>query len=219
MTSKPFFFDATNTYCISLQSHKDRWTNMSRRFTKMNLEVTRFEACTTLDTSMNFADYLNIGQKLCAQSHVKLWNHILTTDSEYALILEDDACFAKQWKIHLEELDIEKRKGFDAIFLNASEPENQLFSWVKAEEQYLTGAYIISIKGLQHITELFMNQYHSSDWMTSRLQKMSNCYTFFPWLVIQSGEDSTIGSNSNEDHKKVIRCLKEFGCSLDNYIF
>lgn len=216
MPSERFVFDKTNTYCISLHSHENRWNSMKQRFSVMNLEVTRFEACTEVDTSLNFANFLSTLQKCCAQSHVKLWKHILTTPCEYALIIEDDACFDKQWENKLHCFDVDK--GWDAIFLNVSEPEANTFSWVKAEEQYLTGAYIISRQGLVNILEIFSAQIHAADYMTTRLQRMSNSYTYFPWLVIQDGKDSTIGSGVDEDHKKVVKCLSESNYSLDNYI-
>ena len=220
MTTKPFFFDNTNTYCISLESHVERWTNMQRRFSKMDLEVTRFIACTELDSSLNFAHYLNIGQKLCAQSHVKLLQHILTTNCPYAMILEDDAVFDCKWREKLLELDLDKIEGWDSILLNASEPDTKLFTWVKANNQYLTGAYIISRQGIFALLEEFSDDYCASDFMMVQLQKRSNCYTYYPWICIQEGKDSTIGSGVDLDHKKVVRCLKEIEYSLlDNYIF
>jgi hypothetical protein len=65
---------------------------------------------------------------------------------------------------------------------------------------------------------MFENNYASSDWMTSRLQMRWNSYSYFPWLIIQEGDESTIGSGVEADHAKVIRCLKEANYSLENYL-
>ena len=66
---------------------------------------------------------------------------------------------------------------------------------------------------------MFHHCFFSADWMTSRLQTYNHSYSFYPWLIIQEGKDTTIGSGVELDHKKVIRCLKEINYSLfDNYI-
>lgn len=211
----PFKFDKSNTYCISLVSNTKRWESMCRRFSEINLDVSRFEACTELDSGLVFADYLSYLQKCCSQSHYKLWKHILTTNYEYALIIEDDACFDKEWLNKLNGLDV---KRWDAIFLNASEPESESFSWVIAKEQYLTGAYIVTRRCLYYLLETFRKNIHAADYMTTRLQKMDYCYTYFPWLVIQDGVESTIGSGVHDDHEKVKRCLNDINYSLSNYV-
>lgn len=219
MTTKNFFFDKKNSFCISLQSNKARCDNMHRRFSLMSMQVTTFQACTELDKTLDFASYLNIGQKLCSQSHIKLWKHILNSNVPYALVLEDDAVFDHSWEDRLQEFDVCKIQEFDAIFLNASEPEADIFKWVKANEQYLTAGYIISRQGIFALLELFKCEYHASDFMMVQLQKRSKSYTYFPWLILQDGVDSTIGSGVQEDHAKVIKCLSEINYSLENYIF
>ena len=65
---------------------------------------------------------------------------------------------------------------------------------------------------------MFNNCYYTSDWMTSRLQYQEKCFTYFPWLIIQEGNDSSICSNYKTDHDKVIKCLYNINYSLDNYI-
>jgi glycosyltransferase involved in cell wall biosynthesis len=53
--------------------------------------------------------------------------------------------------------------------------------------------------------------------MTSRLQLRGHCYSHFPWLIIQEGDESTIGSGVAEDHAKVLRLLNEVQYPLTNY--
>ena len=219
MATIQFSFDKKNTFCISPESHTERWSSMERRFNEMNLEVTRHIASPSVSSKYNYASYLNDGQKRCAQSHIQLWEHVLENHQPYAMIIEDDAVFDNQWREKIEELNITKIDCWDAIFLNSSEPEHNAFSWVKSENQYLTGCYIISRQGIFALLEIFKDEFHASDYMTVELQKRSNSFTYFPWIVIQEGKDSTIGSNSNEDNKKVIRCLKEINYGLENYIF
>jgi hypothetical protein len=82
----------------------------------------------------------------------------------------------------------------------------------------LTGGYIISQKGARRILSLFDGYYGSSDWMTTRLQLEGHSYSYFPWLIIQEGDESTIGSGVDADHAKVLRCLSAVEYSLDNYL-
>jgi GR25 family glycosyltransferase involved in LPS biosynthesis len=220
-----FEFNKTNTFCISLYSNPERWEKMEGRLKQTQLEATRWPAAVggTPDIKDIFEIYLNDGQKGCAQSHINIWRHIQATPNiEYALVLEDDACFDKEWKKKLDNFyeDIEnpvKRENWEMILLNASEPIHIKGRWVQVEEQFLTGGYIISQRGVKHILEMFHDSYASSDWMTSRLQMRWNSYSYFPWLIIQEGDESTIGSGVEADHAKVIRCLNEINYSLENY--
>ncbi len=54
--------------------------------------------------------------------------------------------------------------------------------------------------------------------MTSRDQIYGHSYCYFPWLIIQEGIDTTIGSKFDADREKVVRCLNEINYSIDNYI-
>lgn len=213
----PFVFDETNSFCISLYSNYVRWEKMHARFEKLDMKVTRFRASTERDLVGNFANFLNIGQKCCAHSHVRVWEHILMKGLEYALVLEDDACFDMQWKEKLDDFYNQGITDFDIIMLNCSEPFEPTFTWRKVNEQFLTGGYIISKRGVEKILSSFTQCYCASDWMTSRLQNFGNAYSYYPWLIIQDGSDSTIGSNAEADHAKVIKCLNDINYSLDNY--
>lgn len=214
-----FYFDEKNTFCISLDSNMKRWEHMRERFQYFNLAVTRSRAATKADLREHFSGGLNDGQKGCAQSHINLWRHILEQNLDYALILEDDACFDKTWREKLEEFsNTIQDEHWDIIMLNASEPMEQQHTWARVTEQYLTAGYIISRKGAKTVLEMFQHCFCSSDWMTSRLQERRHGYCYFPWLIIQEGSDSCIGSNLEADREKVQRCLGEINYSLDNYI-
>ncbi len=209
-----------NTFCISLYSKEDRWQRMQERFTKFNIDVTRFKAADNeKDLTVPYVNYINTLQKCCTQSHINLWKHIVNNNLEYAFILEDDAMFDKYWK---EKLNVLTENFLDpewhAIFLNASEPMSPINTWMICKEQFLTGGYIISNKGAKILLDSFKECYCMIDWMTSRLQLLGHSYCVFPWLIIQEGRESTIGSNVDADHAKVVRCLNDINYSLDNYI-
>jgi GR25 family glycosyltransferase involved in LPS biosynthesis len=217
-----FQFTKENTFCISLPESTDRWEKMVRRFTHFGMEnkVTKWNACSASNTqATNFVHYLNGNQRGCAQSHITIWNHIVTENLPYALILEDDAKFDDSWLQKLADFWIKYRDSeWDAIFLNASEPVFPLHMWCEADDQFLTGGYIISNRGAHEILSLFQHCFYASDWMTRCLQTRGRCYTYYPWLIIQEGTDSIIGSNVEADHEKVVRCLGDIQYDIQNYI-
>lgn len=206
-----FEFNEQNTFCISLQRHEERWLKMQRRF--IHLRVTRWIASERAEDV--FHSSLTHGQKGCAQSHVNLWRHAVQKNLPYVFILEDDACFDKDWKHKLAKFC--PPDEWDAIFLNASEPIPVSHTWVKVTDQYLTGGYILSQPGAKQLLAMFGGEFYSSDWMTSRLQLRGKCYSYFPWLIIQEGADSTIDGNVEADHAKVLSCLKAINYPLQNY--
>jgi GR25 family glycosyltransferase involved in LPS biosynthesis len=211
-----FQFDKSNAFCISLLSKPERWARMEARFAYFGMECSRWIATTPELVTDTFYAHLNDGQRACGQSHINVWRHIIANDLPYALVLEDDAMFDKNWmsKLPLRE----KNKEWDLILLNASEPISPQGLWTTIQDQYLTGGYIISRAGAEYLLDSFAGAYASSDWMTSRLQCRGRSYSYFPWLVIQEGTESTIGSGYEADHAKVLRCLGEVGYNIGNYV-
>jgi glycosyl transferase family 25 len=216
---KEFIFNETNAFCINLKESQNRWIKMENKFNELNIKVSRWNASNVNDIKDNFVDYLNNGQKACSQSHINIWKHVVDNNLEYALILEDDACFDKKWKEKLNQFCVLNQDGeWDAIFLNASEVIEPLNTWTCVKEQFLAAGYIISNKGCRLLLNNFKNLFFSSDWMTSRLQLYEHSYSFFPWLIIQEGKTTLIGSNVELDHIKVVTLLNKINYSLDNYI-
>ena len=191
-----------------------RRARMSQRFAFFGMDVSFCQAATPADCKENFIGYLNPGQRACAQSHINVWRYLLENEIPYAMVLEDDAMFDLKWREKMDRLWKElEGKEWDAVFLNCSEPVSPKETWVRASEQFLTGGYVVSLAGVRNLfhimSGLFENIVYSSDWTTSRLQELGRCWTYFPWLVIQEGRDTYLGSNVREDYEKVVRCLNE----------
>ncbi len=214
----PFVFDETNTFCISLHD-SPRWKRMQYRLKMAGLSATQWVASTRDTLTDSFSHHLNDGQKGCAQSHLNIYKYMIQYHIEYAFVLEDDACFDRNWREKMESLYTSVNDNdWDLILLNASEPIQPIHEWTRVTEQYLTAGYIISLKGAMKIIRDFQGCYYSSDWMTSRLQLYGHSYSFFPWLIIQEGKDTSIGNHLEADHAKVICCLYSIFYSLENYI-
>lgn len=213
-------FNTSNTFCISLESRPERWDRMCSRFQHFNMEVSRCIASTPDTLTDTFHESLNPFQKACAQSHINIWKRVVDNNLPYALILEDDAMFDNAWKSKLNDFADSNLAdtAWDLIMLNCSESESELNTWVNCKEQYLTGAYVISLQGAKQVLSYFNGWFCSSDWMITRLQLYGHSYTYYPWLVIQEGIESTIGSGVFDDHAKVLRLLHEINYSIENYI-
>jgi hypothetical protein len=217
-----FMFDYTNTFCISISD--SRWSRISRRFLYEGLDVMRWRATRPDEVVVgDFFGGLNPLQRACAQSHINIWHYIVDGGLDYAFIMEDDACFRRGWREALGELYGILGVGgcdgmpWDGIFLNASEPIACMDSWEIVREQYFGGGYILSKAGAEWLLGRFKGMWYSTDWMTTRMQERGLSYSYYPWLIIQEGRESTIGSGVDLDHEKVMRCLELAGCSIEEY--
>ena len=217
-STKTLQFNIDNTFCISLESAPERWSRMTTRFREFNMDVFRWIASTPDNLTEKFADYMNPGQRACAQSHFFIWKQMISENLPYALILEDDAMFDRRWNSKLSELCVVEGE-WDAIFLNVSDAISPPERWTLVTDQYLTGGYILSLEGAKRLLGMFSHELWGADWMTTRLQTMGRSWSYFPWLIIQEGFESTIGSGVEADHAKVVRLLGEIEYDLgENYL-
>lgn len=212
-------FTKANTFCISLSTAVERRERMQQRFQYFGMDVTMWDASTPQTLTDVFHIIMRPNEKACAQSHINIWKHMINANIDYALILEDDACFDKAWKTKLEKFsETIQDDEWDVIMLNASESMKIHHIWMKDKEQYLTAGYVLSLRGAHRLVDAFQGCFCGSDWMLSRLQQREHSYCYFPWLIIQEGKDSTIREDCSPDHKKVVRLLKEAQYDLENYI-
>jgi glycosyl transferase family 25 len=215
-----FQFTKDNTFCISLEKNEERWNRMQSRFQQEELEVTRWIASTPDTLIDNFYHYLNPHEKACSQSHVRIWRYMMAENIEYALILEDDACFDKDWRMKLDTFQIDDDPLWDLLLLNAYDSIRPPFQWINIRDQYLTGGYVLSIRGANRLIRWYGDKFAASDWMTSRLQQNNHSYSYFPWLIIQENKDSALKKNQEEvntNYQKVLQCLKEIEYDISNY--
>lgn len=211
-----FHFDKTNTFCINLKRREDRWKRMSSIFEKVGLDVTQWIA--TEPHQVTDPIYGTPTQRACAQSHLNVWKEIVKNNIPYALVMEDDISFDKEWKTKLETITDE---NFDLIMLNTDHFYEPVHSWTHTRgESYLTGAYIVSLKAAQGLVKSPLLL--PSDHMLLLLQRTTNnehCYNYFPYLAIQSSMDSDIeGSIPFFSYTNMIKQLDTIHYKLENYI-
>ena len=199
-----------NTYCISPDS---RWPRTQARLGQLGIPCTRWPAITPdkLDCLEIFEPRLNPGRRACTLSHWRLWEHLKEQGQPYALILEDDILFAGGWEETLKELP--EDPDWDAYFLNAAEPLYPENTWLPCQDQFFTGAYIVSQKGLSWLLSSY-SLLPEADCMTWWLQRQGHSYSRFPWPCIQECEDSTTGTDYARNKAKLQQVL---GAALATY--
>lgn len=211
-----FQFDKTNTFCINLKRRDDRWKRMTSIFEKVGLEVTQWVASEPHQVTDSI--YGTPTQRACAQSHLNVWREMVKHNIPYALVMEDDISFDKDWKTKLETFSDDQ---FDLILLNTDHFYDPIHGWHHTRgESYLTGAYIISLKAAQGLVNAPL--YLPSDHMLLLLQRTTSnehCYSYFPYLAIQSSMDSDIeGSIPYFSYSNMLKQLNSIDYSIDHYI-
>jgi GR25 family glycosyltransferase involved in LPS biosynthesis len=210
------YFHKNNTFYITLEHALERQERMRQRFQHFEMEVTQWTASIPSTLTDSFQSWMSSNEKACAQSHMNIWKHMILNKMEYAFIMEDDACFDKDWKKKLDQCEVED--DWDMIMLNASESMTVINTWSITKEQYLTAGYVISYRGAQRLLDMFRDAYCSSDWMLTRLQMRGHSYCYFPWLIVQEGIESSIRADCGPDRNKVLRLLGEINYDIENYI-
>lgn len=219
---KKFEFTERNTFVINLETSIERLKNIDKRLTHFNIKYTRWNASTPDTVTDVFAKkYITDTEKGCAQSHIHIWRHIVKNNIDYALILEDDAVFDKQWLEKLQLFcDTVEDDLWDGVFMDISEPIYPIHTWGIVKPGWCTGGYILSKKGATTLLKTFKNKYSIADFMTRRLQEYNHSYSYFPYLIIQEGISSTISENNNSNNNKnTYTTLKSINYSLNNYLY
>ncbi len=220
-TEKKFVFNKDNCFIISIDKENNtRLEKMKKRMSNLNIEFTHKKACLPKDLNINIVNYLSPGERASTQSHVELWRKIVDNNLDYALILEDDACFRHDFLEKLNNFWVHvKDDDWHMILLNASEEEKVQEHFVQCREQFMVAGYILHNRGARWLLGTYGHEFQMSDWMTTRMQLFTRCYTYFPWLIIQEGADSTVqmGEKFMADCAKVRRLLKEADYPIENY--
>lgn len=86
-------------YCINLDDQKERWRKCQKEFKAQDLTVERVSA-----TSQGEVPFLPKTHYRCALSHFDVCRRFLASDSEYAVIFEDDVMLLADFKKRLDLL-------------------------------------------------------------------------------------------------------------------
>jgi GR25 family glycosyltransferase involved in LPS biosynthesis len=253
VASEDVVTNAPIIYCIHVEGNTIRKDRMLKRFQQLQLNVKMWTASTPqnvkrmlLSKEIRFRDCweeydFDDRIKACSLSHYRLWCHMIDTNMEYCLILEDDVAFRQDFiqivhnfphrnislgfphrNTNTTTSPSEDDVKLDALFLNLYDSLDVREKWIKIDNNLLAGAYILTQKGAQWLIKKYSSQgLEPADHMTRSLQSEGHCWGYFPFLVIQDGFDTTLQSNEHreEDNRKLNEILKDANFSKDHYIF
>src|SRR6516162_5023556 len=115
--------DTIPIYCINLEKQIDNYYHINNIFKQYNLNVIRWNANTPDNINYKFADYLTPQQRACTCSHLNLYNYLIQSNIDVAMILEDDAALRYDWKdiVNNKLLTIQQDDpDWHCLFLNIS---------------------------------------------------------------------------------------------------
>jgi hypothetical protein len=101
-------------YVINLDDETQRWSSSQKELTKMKLTALRFSAVCKDKISITEPSLVTNGVKACWESHRGVFQEFLSSNQEYALVLEDDFSLQKLRSIRAL-LSKEEYRGFDVI--------------------------------------------------------------------------------------------------------
>ena len=199
-------------YCINLESRVDRKERMIHVFNKYE-ELKEYEFVKAIDTSNDLVlslhdqfSHLDKAYIACSESHFKVWNMIASLDVEYALVLEDDVYFHKDWERILHECLKSMPSDWELFRLDCY----YLVEWDfcsdgncggeglrKATDCTFADAYLITPKACRWLLEKKKEFLENEEWMNNEtllmeLQEKGNTYTYFPHLALQHFDESDI---------------------------
>lgn len=218
------------TYILNLQRRSDRWENFIK-----NTPIKNYEKFIAIDGSKlqpndqlqrifeNNDYFMREGMVGCALSHIKLCIHLLQSDYDFFLVLEDDVTFVPDFNEKLEHLIKSLPTDWDLCYIG-----HHLWPHNKTEEhfdknnlpivykknhiqslQYSIGGttgYLITKKGAELLLE-FINKIgmmNCIDTMQQKSASLLNVYYCKPHLIYS---DCCTNNETDTDIQKNFRSL------------
>ena len=207
-------------YCLNLDSRKDRWNSVSKKFKKYGIRANRFSA---VDGSSKecIAKYKSIvrndkgkskklGYKVirssgalgCILSYRKIIKHAKANGHKKILILEDDVIFSKNFNQEFCKV-LDLTRGWKLLYLGSSQHD---WSGVKIGAKNVSnfycawhsqGTFAIGIDSsiFKEILKATENTSIPIDsCLAAKIQKKykNKCFVFYPNIVIADVSDSDI---------------------------
>lgn len=213
------FFD--RIYWLNTKARRDRAGNMTLRLISYQ-NTERFEAIAGgteialkiikkdgLFCPQNRRRILNLGEIGCFISHREIWKHAKEKGYTKVLILEDDAEIIDNANtIFLEAID-SLPENWDMLYMgqrnydnlkNSREKDGDMAaltghitgSLYEAKRCWLTHAYAINIKAVDHLLEHTKQIDYPIDGILADVQKNLNVYAFYPSLIVQDATKSSL---------------------------
>lgn len=243
-----------NIYVINLDKDKEKLKTIKNKLTKVtNKSFTRISAIygkdvdseTKKNITNTFCNYFCTDTMIgCSLSHMKTWKKIVENNDDYALILEDDATFEKDFNTKLTNVITElneKDPNWDILYLNCygfcdkdndynftsrliypfvKKIENNYFKTNDAQHFFVperplsTGCYIISKRGAKVLSERIQLVEGHIDATMNNNFTGLNIYASNEMLSKQNSNSET-SSQSNPFPISLNKLLHKINCHKD----
>lgn len=211
---------------VNLSHRKDRLDHMTSELDRIGLHASRVSGMLPHefpDEKFNVMRNRTPGAIGCHMSQVKIMNDALELN-KHAFVMEDDIIFCSDFNERLEYISKwTENHDWDVIWLGASfhapipfwhpigiskmrpNCSAQLGYDVKPTDDprmvrtygaYCTFAYIVNVKSIKKILDLFDQHIHESigiDWLFIKIQPQLKCFSFVPGCIMQMDNISDIG--------------------------
>lgn len=203
------FFD--KIFYINLERRPDRNKEIIEELKRFNIDAERFNAVDSalINKPDNWID--NRGSYACLQSHLEILKMSKILGYNKILILEDDVIFNNNINDIIELYFNEVPEDWDILYLSGNHNEHCGYSInkisdhiIKCNMTYSTHSYAVDSKMYDYLIEILDNGTKPIDVIYSDIQKVKNCYSFYPGISSQRNGYSDI-INNDVDYTRYIK--------------
>jgi len=202
------YFD--KIYYINLERRKDRNQECIDELKKYNIIAERFNAIN--GESIIKSNWVHsLGAIGCLESHLQIIKNAKENKYNNILILEDDVIFDDNIEGIFENYYKQLDKNWDILYLsgNHNQHEGNLLNMVsdniiKCYLTYTTHSYAVKSSIYDIIIDKLSNAVNPVDVEYTKIQKISNCYAFYPGISSQRVGYSDI-INNDVNYKIIIK--------------
>lgn len=192
-------------YCITLEDQLSRIESCKKEFEKSKLDYQFFYGIDGSKTNLNVISdntskhtQMNSGRIGCFLSHYMLWNHILYSEYEEVLILEDDFHFETTFE---EILNYKKElpNDWDLFFIGycCESKIEPISEKIAKGDGICTHAYFITKKGIEKLLDNILPIDLPIDMKMRSVYDTMNVYYTTKKLVLNKSLENIEGYNSS----------------------
>ena len=199
------YFD--KIYCINLDRRIDRWEETTIELKKWGLydKVIRYSAVDG-NTITQQNNKINKGELGLVETHIKIITEAKNNNYKNILIIEDDITFTEEI-IKIDEYFNQLPKSWDILWfggnhnIHMGETINKISkNVIKCHQTYSTHCIAFNEKIYDLVLNLLNKKEKPVDVYYSDIQKIYDCYSFYPSVALQRPSYSDI-QNSIQDNR------------------
>jgi len=142
-----------HVYCINLERRPDRREKMEKEFKREDLENVEFISATDGCEHPR----MNRGECGCMNSHIRVWQDIVTKGIPWALVFEDDARLVERFRDHLDDIIEQLPVDWDFVNLGSNRftriYEKQVTKDLCKGPSVMMHCYLISLKAARQLSQ------------------------------------------------------------------